>query len=153
MCTVPQHFIKEQLERIDYNMRSALSKDGHSTISDLTWHQASLPFRPGCLGLRQAQPNVHVAFLASSYTSQDLVARLLSSTVLNLESSPIPGKTAGFNAWKDVLGLPWSNQNMAQTSFQALLDEAFLTTWFLGLMPEMEQCYWHSQSHGRLVDG
>ena len=81
------------------------------------------------------------------------MVRLLSSTVLNLEFSPIPGKTAASNALKDVLGLPWPNRNMTQASFQALLDEASFDNLVSGLMPEIEQGYWYSQSHGRLMGG
>ena len=85
--TVPSHTISSQLARFDEHLHLTLSNITHSPISDRAWQQASLPFRLGGLGLKRALPSAHAAFLASCYSSRDLVCQLLSSS-LNLNSTP-----------------------------------------------------------------
>lgn len=118
--TVPLQAIRTPLARFDYNLRQTLSKVTRSTISDLNWLQASLPFRLGGLGLRQALPNAHAAYIASCYASRDVVSQLLPSS-LDLTSISLPGEASAFVALNASLELPLPV--MTQSALQAPLDD------------------------------
>ncbi len=75
--TVPRYHMETDLADFDANLRSSLSKISRTTISDDAWRQASLPFRLGGLGLRQAHTTAPIAFLASCHASHSLVKQLL----------------------------------------------------------------------------
>ena len=77
--TISPNCVISQLERFDYNLRSALGRICKSSISDLSWLQATLPCSMGGLGLREATSTSSAAFLGSCFSSQELCYRLLQS--------------------------------------------------------------------------
>ena len=77
--TISPNCVISQLERFDYNLRSALGRICKSSISDLSWLQATLPCSMGGLGLREATSTSSAAFLGSCFSSQELYYRLLQS--------------------------------------------------------------------------
>ena len=123
--TVPSYTISSQLARFDEHLRLTLSSITHSPISDRAWQQASLPFRLGSLSLKQALPSAHAAFLASCYSSHDLVCQLLSSSS-NLNSTPLglPGESDAFDALQVSFDLEFPLPTMSQSALQAPSDEA-----------------------------
>ena len=60
--TISPNCVISQLERFDYNLRSALGRICKSSISDLSWLQATLPCSMGGLGLREATSTSSAAF-------------------------------------------------------------------------------------------
>ena len=77
--TISPNCVISQLERFDYNLRSALGRICKSSISDLSWLQATLPRSMGGLGLREATSTSSAAFLGSCFSSQELCYCLLQS--------------------------------------------------------------------------
>ena len=80
--TVPPHML-HNLSLFDNLLRSSLSQVVRTSISDLTWQQATLPLRLGGLGIRRASDMTYAAYLGSCSASKELVCRLLD---LNLDS-------------------------------------------------------------------
>ena len=77
--TISPNCVISQLERFDYNIRSALGRICKSSISDLSWLQATLPCSMRGLGLREATITSSAAFLDSCFSSQELCYCLLQS--------------------------------------------------------------------------
>lgn len=77
--TTPRFFIEEQLHKFDRGLRSTLADIIRSPISDLSWSQATLPFRFGGLGLRESFTTAAAAFTASANTSKHLGDVFLSN--------------------------------------------------------------------------
>ena len=48
-----------------------------TSVSDITWQQATIPLRPRSLGICQASDMCYAAYLGSCSASKDLVCRLL----------------------------------------------------------------------------
>ena len=78
----------EQLRAIDDLIKSAFSAITNTQLTDESWRQARLPVRYGGIGIRTAEDISSSAFLASHYSSEDLVARILRPT--NLDRQPVP---------------------------------------------------------------
>ena len=70
--TVPSNLISDQLTLFDCNLHLSLSEIIGSPISNTSWKQASLPFRLGGLGLRQACSTAAAAFTASVNLSKSV---------------------------------------------------------------------------------
>ena len=74
-----------QLIRFDCGLRSCLERISHSSLSDMTWTQATLPIRLGGLGIREACRSHSAAFVGSCNAARVLSSRLLK----HLFSSPV----------------------------------------------------------------
>ena len=74
--TVPPHML-HNIALFDEQLRNSLSRVVRTSLSDLTWQQATLPLRMGGLGIRQASDMSHAAFLGSCSASKELVCQLL----------------------------------------------------------------------------
>ena len=85
--TVPSNRVEKQLVRFDYNIRSCLETISLSSISDVSWAQATLPIRLGGLGLRSAERSSTAAFIGSCNGTRLLSAQLLENC---LENSSMP---------------------------------------------------------------
>ena len=70
--TVPSDKAKLQLERFDNSFRFCLEVISHSSLSDISWKQATLPIRVSGLGLRQACRTASLAFVGSCNSTRDL---------------------------------------------------------------------------------
>ena len=73
---VPPHML-HNLALFDEQLCNSLSKVVRSSLSDLTWQQATLPLRMGGLGIRQASDMTYAAYLGSCSAIKELVCRLL----------------------------------------------------------------------------
>ena len=78
----------ESLAAIDEVIRKSLTGITNADISDAAWQQARLPVRLGGLGVRTSEHLAASAFLASHYTTEELVARILDP--VNLDRRPDP---------------------------------------------------------------
>ena len=74
--TVPPHMLHNNA-LFDEQLCNSLSRVVRTSLSDLTWQQATLPLRMGGLGIRQASDMSHAAFLGSCPASKELVCQLL----------------------------------------------------------------------------
>lgn len=125
--TVPPDLMVDQLHMFDDALRSTLSTILHSSISDLTWLQANLPFRLGGLGIRDTFRSAPAAYTASLRHSKLMVCPLLSPFLDS--STPLPtfyGEDPSHHLLAVQLGQQIeevSDSRSSQHSIQALLDE------------------------------
>ena len=78
--TVPSDKIPPQLQQFDINMQKTLKRIINCSISESSWHQATLPIRLGGLGLREACRSSPAAYLSSCNLTRKLSCRLLSQS-------------------------------------------------------------------------
>ena len=74
--TVSPHML-HNIALFDEQLHNSLSRVVRTSLSDLTWQQATLPLWMGGLGIRQASNMSHAAFLGSCSASKELVCQLL----------------------------------------------------------------------------
>ena len=119
--TVPPSFMEPHLPTFDSNLRATLGKIAHSPISDLAWHQATLPFRLGGLGIRKAHTTAPLAYLASCHSSHSLCRRLLPTPA----DASFMGEIETSDALSIAYHLPMDSEeaNLSQSSLQALVDQ------------------------------
>ena len=125
--TVPHDIVCDQLNTFDKSLRSSLSDILQCSISDISWKQATLPFRLGGLGLRQASSSAAAAFTASTSTTKGLADFILPPT----EPSPhsFPGESSSFNHFLTQIRattLPDNLSPCSQSSLQAALNETLM---------------------------
>ena len=114
LCTVPSSVLKPFLLTFDHHLRSCLSRIAQCSHSDISWCQASLPFRFGGLGLRESIVCASAAFLGSCNNVRVLVSTLVLIKV-------------------DQLRFP--NEQDAVTFFQ-ILTVIFHSSWPLSRIPK-----------------
>ncbi|XP_072940630.1 uncharacterized protein [Epargyreus clarus] len=73
------------LNEIDSIIHKTLSTLFNCQISDRAWTQASLPIRYGGLGVRKISSVSLPAFLSSTHSTQDLVSKILSKSLMNCD--------------------------------------------------------------------
>ena len=74
--TVPPHKL-HNLSLFDDQLRNSLSRVVRTSLSDISWQQATLPLRLGGLGIRHASDICYAAYLGSCSANRDLVCQLL----------------------------------------------------------------------------
>ena len=78
----------EQLRAIDEVIKRSFSAITNTQLTDESWRQARLPVRHGGIGIRTSGDIASSAFLASHYTTEVLVARILHPTNLDRQLNP-----------------------------------------------------------------
>ncbi|XP_072937198.1 uncharacterized protein [Epargyreus clarus] len=105
------------LNDIDTIILNTLSSVSNCQISDRAWTQASLPIRYGGLGVRKISSVSLPAFLSSTHSTQDLVSKILSKSLITYD---VAYMSEAKSAW--VLACP--NQNYPKLlHVQKLWDE------------------------------
>ncbi|XP_072938410.1 uncharacterized protein [Epargyreus clarus] len=105
------------LNEIDSIIHKTLATLFNCQISDRAWTQASLPIRYGGLGVRKISSVSLPAFLSSTHSTQDLVSKILSKSLMNCD---VAYMSEAKSAW--VMACP--NQNFPKLlNVQKLWDE------------------------------
>ena len=89
LCTALPALMVDQLHMFDDALHSNLSTIFHSSISDLAWLQANLPFQLGGLGIRDTFHSAPAAYTASLHYSKSMHGLPLLPPFLN-SSIPLP---------------------------------------------------------------
>ena len=131
--TVPRHYVEDVFSSFDTGLRSTLTDILKCPINESAWRQATLPFRLGGLGLREASPSAAAAFVASINNT-----RLLAADIFPEEDPPIftgpsplsfPGEDSSrshlMSQLEDKVALD-DLRKMSQSSIQAALDDRSL---------------------------
>jgi len=100
--------------QFDFNLHNCLSHIAQCSLSGLSWHQASLPFCLGGLGLRESSQSAAAAFVGSCNSIHDLASQLLS---VNFDQLHFPDEDATAAMFPN---LPISAAS--QHNLQAILD-------------------------------
>ena len=86
LSTVPVGSADVQLARFDSGLRWTLGNIILSSVSDVAWSQATLPFHLGGFGVHEVVSSSAAAFLGSCNATHGLVGCLLNQTAVS--SSP-----------------------------------------------------------------
>ena len=117
---VPPHML-HNLSLFDNQLRSSLSRVVRTSISDLTWQQATLPLRLGGLGIWQASDMTYAAYLGSCSASKELVCQLLD---LNFDSDfRLVGEDMAQHTFISLFTSSFVFSSTSQTILQSTLDD------------------------------
>lgn len=131
--TVPKSYVEKVLCSFDQGLRSTLTDILKCPVSDAAWKQATLPFRLGGLGLREASFSAAAAFTASVNNSRLIAATVLQEQDPPLFSGPSPLDFPGEESCRSFLLSQLDNslmldevREMSQSSIQVILDNQSL---------------------------
>ena len=100
-------FLSPSLQRYDETIRSIVSDITNINFDETAWTQASLPVKPGGLGIRSSVELAPSAFLASAAANSDLTHHILPP---RFQSSELLYVAEATKMWSTGLDLPpvWS---------------------------------------------
>ena len=122
----------ESLKALDESIRKSLTGITNTDISETSWQQARLPVRFGGLGVRTSEHLSACAFLASHYTTEGLVARILGP--VNLDRRPDPEDALA--RWQRLVG---ESPPPTDKTRQKAWDELVCTQQFSQLLDNADQ--------------
>jgi len=96
-CPTWKHM--DLLEEFDQILKLTMEKVANNSFNDDAWKQISLPVRLGGLGVRHAVNLAFSSFLASVYSVEDLVNRVLPDEVLSIADS---NTAEALNNWIEI---------------------------------------------------
>ena len=123
--TCPPDHIQRAARNFDAALREALESILGGPMTEWSWQKASLPSSRGGINLRQASLHAPAAFVASSYSSSELVGQLLNQPPgpSSLLASAIPALSASASRpnWQtlDDIDIP-----IVQRHLSSAIDEA-----------------------------
>ena len=92
-----------------------------TSLSDISWQQATLPLRLGGLGIRQASEICYAAYLGSCSANKDLVCRLLG---LDFDTGfVLVGEVGAQQSFSQQVTSPVDFLSISQTLLQSTLDD------------------------------
>ena len=100
--TAPSLKTHRELYKFDIGLRHSLEQISHSSISDCSWRQATLPTRLGGLGLREALSTSDAAFIGSCNSSRQLTCQLLANSSSLFAGTKTP-QSSGYHVESGVL--------------------------------------------------
>ena len=102
-------------------MSNSLSRVVRTSLSDLTWQQATIPLQMGGLGIRQASDMTYAAYLGSCSASNELVCRLIG---LSFDSEFIlVGEDLARQTFINLFTSYFSFASTSQTTLQSAIDD------------------------------
>ena len=118
--TVPPHKL-HNLSLFDDQLRNSLSRVVRTSLSDISWQQATLPLRLGGLGIRQASDICYAAYLGSCSANRDLVCQLLG---LDFDTGfVLVGEVLAQQSFSQQVTSSVDFLSISQTLLQSTLDD------------------------------
>ena len=124
-CVPPKLLINE-METFDANTRFTFSELLGGSIPDFAWRQASLPFRLGGIGLREANKVALAAFIASCNMAKHLIEDMLHNIPSSLQAisiDEIVGEDESSSTLVQVIGNSDCFSKSTQRDLYVKLDE------------------------------
>ena len=108
--------------QFDFNLHNCLSRIVQCSLSDPSWHQASLPLCLGGLGLRESTQSAAAAFVGSCDSIRDLASQLLS---VNFDQLHLPAEDTAAALFPNIPISAAMQHNLQTTLDQHQYDHLF----------------------------